>query len=39
MSEESLHHIIKVVIALKVSIYCCNSDRKMTVSSFLEYPS
>jgi hypothetical protein len=34
MSEESLYHIIKVAITLKVSFYSCNSDRKMTVILF-----
>jgi len=34
MSEESLYHIIKVAITLKVSFNSCNSDGKMTVILF-----
>jgi hypothetical protein len=37
MSEEILYRIINVAITLKVSFYSCNSDRKMNVSSFLDY--
>jgi hypothetical protein len=38
MSEEILYRIIKVPLNLKVSFYSCNSDCKMTVSSFFVNP-